>query len=592
MDVNGLSFWMLSQQNDWLTPWRAQTPYLAGQALVDPNGNIQTVQAAGISDAAEPNWNSTLGQTTTDATLSWVNNGPITWAASLTVTPGQYLLDPNNNLQLALPTAGGTAVKTGTTAPAWPTALRQTVVDGGITWSCAGPPQPGLAYCATTKRLMLRSMRTGTLPAEDFFAATNLVNTVPIALDQYATYARWDVSSGMVVAGGAGPSNAPPPDEVPIYRPVQPNVTDLAMGYDGILYIAAGGTLVMVDRRNRWPDFTLILPSFNVWRLAPLPNGGVLALDRTGNQIGQIQGQPLQTGPVDIPNPGILRPCQVNPNPPRLVSRFALPAGEQYVALAPVDATNSPGQFALLSWQTNSAANTASYLRTCNATALIPARLQLSGSKFPYAIAGLGSGKIAAFVTNLNEAVIYNMTDAASGSATASLLPGGDSYILAAANLGPFAHGFDLPPQYANAGTASATPTEPLLLPLLPLSLNSMAATAATSPAGPSVIDSGTFQNTWHRLFVEAIIPPRCGAIVWLAASDSLADLSGPTATTWFPHLARQCEPFVRAYRHAGRRADRGMAVDGNRGSLRAHNAWRRSHRRHAGPVHGACAAA
>jgi phage tail-like protein len=34
---------------------------------------------------------------------------------------------------------------------------------------------------------------------------------------------------------------------------------------------------------------------------------------------------------------------------------------------------------------------------------------------------------------------------------------------------------------------------------------------------------------------VEAVVPPRTGAIVWLTASDSLADLSRP-GCTWYPH--------------------------------------------------------
>ena len=217
----------------------------------------------------------------------------------------------------------------------WPVALGQTVVDGNVTWSCAGPTQAGLFYCSQNNRLQLRSVRTGAPPVEDFTTATNMVGVVPMTLDQYGNYARWDASSGMVMAGGSGPDDTATLDEVPIYAPGTPDVTDLAMGYDGILYVAVGGSLVMIDRRGRWPNFTLSVPDFNFWRLTALPEGGVLALDRNAPQLGKVAGQPLQTGPVDIPNPGILRSCNPNPNPPQIVSRIALPSSETFVALGP-----------------------------------------------------------------------------------------------------------------------------------------------------------------------------------------------------------------------------------------------------------------
>jgi len=581
MDSNGLRFWMLSQLNDWLPPWRARTAYLPGQAIVDPNGNIQavpgpwqpsaaypagqfivdsngnlqTAQIAGTSgtvqpawstgvgqsttdsaivwsnsgpgnrsDAAPPAWNTVMGQTTHDGSITWTNVGPGAWQPNTAFLAGQLILDSNNNLQVA-----GQAGNTGAAAPIWPMALNQTAVDGGVTWTCAGPSPAGLGYCSQNNRLELRSVRGGTAPVEDFNAATALIAAVPMALDQYGTYARWDQSSGLIYGGGAGPSDAPPPDEIPIYVPPQHTVTDLAMGYDGVFYIAVGGTLILSDRRNRWPDFTLTVADFSFWRLAALPEGGILALDRDGHQLGKVSGQPLQTGPVDIPDPGILRSCHRNPDPPRIVSRFRLPAGEYFVALAPLDPTAPTAQFLLLSWAGNSAANQTAWVRIFNETAFSGTLLQLEGVRFPYTIAGLGNGKLAAFATNYNEALIYDLANAGN-----VLLPAGETYILGSSvpgNVGPFVHGFSLPPNYANVAGAT-----PLMLPLLPLSLNSLAPSGGTLPAGPAVIDSGQAQAVWHRLFLEAIIPARCGALVWLAASDNQADLFNP-AYTWYPHI-------------------------------------------------------
>jgi phage tail-like protein len=530
MDSNGLRFWMLSQLNDWLPPWRAVTAYIPGQGIVDANGNIQVAQNAGTTNAIPPIWGTTLSQTTVDAGISWINAGPGTWAATTAFSAGQYILDSNGNLQCAVKIASNGT--TGATQPVWPVALGETVVDGNVTWSCAGPTQAGLFYCSQSNRLQLRSVRTGAPPAEDFTTATNMVAAVPMTLDQYGNYARWDASSGMVMAGGSGPGGTETVDEVPIYAPGRTDVTDLAMGYDGILYVAVGGSLVMIDRRGRWPNHTLTAAAFSFWRLTALPEGGVLALDRDKPQLGKVSGQPLQTGPADLPNPGILRPCDPNPDPPRIAARIALPASETFVALGPMDMTQQPPQYALLSWSTNTATNQIANLRFVNETTPATSGLQvgpawqLGGVRLPYAVTGLGNRELAVLATNLNEGLIYDLSDAGE-----RLVPAGETYILAANNVGPFVHGFDLPPTYANVAGAL-----PLMLPLVPLSLNSLAASGTTNPAGPAIIDSGISQAVWHRIFVEAIVPPRCGALIWLTASDRLADLVDPTAT-WYPHI-------------------------------------------------------
>ena len=61
---------------------------------------------------------------------------------------------------------------------------------------------------------------------------------------------------------------------------------------------------------NRWPNYTLSDSGFTFWRLLALPDGGVLALDRTKSQLGKVTGQPLPTGPQDTPDVGILRSCR------------------------------------------------------------------------------------------------------------------------------------------------------------------------------------------------------------------------------------------------------------------------------------------
>jgi phage tail-like protein len=721
MDSNGLAFWMLSQLNDWLPPWRAQTSYLSGQGLVDPSGFIQVVQSiqpagssgstapvwktapfqvtsealvtwinagpgqwqadtqfaagqcildpdgylqaaasitgmgrtgltapawststvqptldgqvvwaridpqpwgpnqvysigqfvldsndnvqrvistsVGASAGKAPAWNSTIGQTTIDGQVTWINAGPGKWQPNAIYPAGQYILDANGNLQTVISVTG--TGMTGALQPTWPTAAGQTQADGNLTWLCCGPQQSGLFYCSSNNTLQLRSVRAGTPFLENFNQAASLVNTTPMTLDQFGNYARWDPTSGLVMAGGSGPSDAPQPNEVVIYAPGNTALTDLAMGYDGVLYLAIGGSLVMIDRRNRWPNFTLTVPDFNFWRLAALPEAGVLALDRSGSQLGKVAGQPLQTGPVDTPDPGILRPCQANQNPPRIVARFALPAAETYIAIAPMDPAQQPSQYVVLSWGANNATNQIANIRILSDAApgitLASGPFLLGGVRFPYTIAWLGGQKFAVFATNAglsgatqpawpatsgqtvvdgsitwtlmgpptptqiasglskwqagtnylagqlildsrgnvesvtsitNEALIYNLADAGE-----TLIPAGDTYVLPANNVGPMVHGFTLPPNYANV------PGQwPPMLPLVPLSLNNLAPGGATCAAGPAIIDSGTAQCVWHRMFLEAIVPPRCGAVVWLTASDNQSDLYN-SATSWYPHI-------------------------------------------------------
>lgn len=441
---------------------------------------------------------------------------------------------------------------------------------------------PSLAFSTAANRLRLLSVSSvARLPEGD---ATVYVARVPMALDQLNSYARWENNSGHVVAGGGGPG------EVPIYAaPSGQAVTDLALGYDDVLYIAVSGSLVLIDRRNRWPNATLAVPGFTFWRLAPLAGGGVIALDRQGRQLGRVAGLPLQTGPLDIPNPGILRSCQQNPDPPRIVARYALPeasiAIELPIAICPLGAD----RFAILWWTTEARS---SFVQTFSASQGFGPTVQLAGAVQPYSMVWIGNQQIAVLVTNCSEALIYDL--ASTGVAVSS----SDSYVLVGQNLGPFAHTLDLPPRYPNplwfdtppppwlpatpymvgqsvldsngatqsvqnAGTSGfseptwntesggTTPDGSIrwinagsitpLLPLVPLSLNSFDAVGTTDPANPQTFDSGSTQTVWHRLFLEAIVPPKCGILIWLAAADTVNDLTLPT-TSWYPHIVGAAE--------------------------------------------------
>lgn len=374
-----------------------------------------------------------------------------------------------------------------------------------------------LYYCAGSNCLQLRSVRLGAPPVEDFTAAAALVETCPMARDGFGTYARWDPASHTVLAGGVGAG------EVPIYTPPAGQaVTDLAMGEDGVLYAAVAGTLVLVDRRNRWPAFTLADPAFTFWRLRALAQGGVIALDRIAPQLGVVTGLPLQVEPSDTPNPGVLRSCQANADPPRIHARYALQAGEDFVALALMPG----GRVCLLSWASAQAGNTAAFLRVHDKVQGLSSAYALSETHFPYAVQWLDEARIAILATGLNEALIYDLQ-----GASRTLAPAGDTYVLQSRNAGPFVQGSTAPPYYA-VGTT--------MYPLLPLSLNALARSG--SATAPRLIDSGSSLTTWHRLLLEAILPPRCGVLIELAATNDAADFSAGAAT-WFPHVFGAVDP-------------------------------------------------
>ncbi len=580
MDANGLNFWMLSQQQDWRLPPPPPagasaaaanlsslessvgvddtqivllTPLPGGApAFVSIDSEIMTVAgvdatglqlgvtrgAQGTAAANHPPGALVLGpvgileagaaKTDTQLTIAMASHPPTTAAGTtppgttpaVTTTPAPLQppgLTPGVFLKIGAEVLSVTNVD-------W-TGMRITVTRGALGSApaaySAGTPlfspiaSNTLYFCKDSNRLRLLSMRLGNPPVESFSTASNLVETVPMTQDGFGNYARWDVASRQVMAGGSGPG------EVSIYSaPAGQTVTDLTMGFDGILYIAVGGTLAMVDRRGRWADFTLTVPGFNFWRLASLPDGGVLALDRTKPQLGTVTGAPLQTGPVDIPDPGILRSCQQNPNPPAMSATYPLPSAETFVGFTSVGSTSGAQQFALLSWAAFSASNKASYLRLFDFNAGLENPWQLGGILWPYGVAWLADLQLAVLATGLNEALVFDLSE------PGPLVPAGDTYVLTGSNKGPFAHSQSSPPYYAD-GTQ--------LRPLLPLSLNSLAGFGSTDPVSPSIVDSGATQAIWHRVYLEAVLPARCSVVVWLTAADQPAGITAPTAA-WYPH--------------------------------------------------------
>jgi len=66
---------------DYLCPlasgtWKATKAFALDDEIGDANSNLQKATTAGTSGAVKPTWNTTVGGTTTDGTVTWTNLGP------------------------------------------------------------------------------------------------------------------------------------------------------------------------------------------------------------------------------------------------------------------------------------------------------------------------------------------------------------------------------------------------------------------------------------------------------------------------------------------------------------------------------------
>jgi hypothetical protein len=92
-------------------PWTANTAYSLGQVVIDSNNNLQTVTVAGISGLVQPNWNTILGGTTFDNSITWEN----TFIQAISAFNGgfEYSIALVNSLDATVSNATPLSVATG-----------------------------------------------------------------------------------------------------------------------------------------------------------------------------------------------------------------------------------------------------------------------------------------------------------------------------------------------------------------------------------------------------------------------------------------------------------------------------------------------
>jgi phage tail-like protein len=396
-------------------------------------------------------------------------------------------------------------------------------------WAKPGTP-PAVQYDGTRKVLRLASTRRVPGWHEDEARARSLVEVTPSTVDRFGTRARWDSVTRSVKATGAFA------DEVSIYAAVPYFlVHDVAIGYDDVLYLAAS-RVILKDLRDRWPPVDiLVTPRFNAWRLAAAPSGGVYCLDRVFYKIGRVVGLPHRSRTGFSYSPDTFRPHEEDPDPPRAwaLNNAHWPREEWPVAIS----CNSEGKLALLTWVPGQDAN----LRILGADETFGRATQLRGVRFPYAMKWVGTDKVAVLIaradeTGTDEAPVYPVVeDAAVADPLGDLYPLRDLPAPRSSrplNRWPlFVNNVSPTPDYAPISpTKREAPT-----PLLPISWPSFAPLGeAKNDLDHRVIDSAQVQTAWHRLYLEASIPPGCGVRVWLATTNELEEPAGDAA--WHEH--------------------------------------------------------
>jgi len=375
----------------------------------------------------------------------------------------------------------------------------------------------GVVWDPRHRVLRLRSERLLPDLPTDKETARILANQAPVTLDAFGTFAALNPERTEVLASGVLEST------VSIFSagPGQ-QIFDLCMGEDGVLYLAAGipgvsGAVVMVDRRDRWSPVSLTMPDFIPDRIAARAGGGAWALDRNGARLAAVNGTPLRRRPLMEYQPDTGRPCRENPHPPRLSLRedLVFPADHDIIAMA----ANPHGQTAILLWPP--AAMSEAIILILDDQGFSPP-IVLADAVAPFSLGWVGADRWALLLQDINEAMVYRVPHAKPAERTHIV---GDRYPLmrgappVRANK-PFCNCLNEPVHYQASGNGQQLQPRPLHR----LSMPALARSARVA-AEPS-FDSGAPGTVWHRLYLEASLPPGTGLKVCLAAADDETGLT------------------------------------------------------------------
>ena len=385
------------------------------------------------------------------------------------------------------------------------------------------PHRSHVHWDAGCRSISLVSERELAPPSAGSFesAARAALDVVPRALDAEGVVCTWWAAANAIIVRSHLPQAARA-------LPLPQTPTDLAIGADGVLYVALPGRVLMHDVRGRWADFEASAAGFLPWRLCCDPAGGAWVLERDSGRLARLTGYPLpsQTPEADQYAPGVFRPDPENCRIPtlRVLNAMGWPGTERPIALA----CDAQSGLLLMSW--NSTGTTRVRLLDA-ALETLGAAVTLEGARFAYAMTWLDSQRIAIRLPSLTDAPAF-----APDFTTDQCLPRGEIYPLAPdAVAAPFLHRVNGAAHYPVRSDAAE--------PLLPLSLPNLAREGAAAnyrvddgTLRAQLIDSGTPATIWHRVYAEANIPPHCGFMLWLATSNDLEPPPVDDLEAWHAH--------------------------------------------------------
>lgn len=389
-------------------------------------------------------------------------------------------------------------------------------------WHFPGSP-PALDYDSERRSLRLARQQREQRLTEIQSEATARLEITPQARDSYGSRAWFDSVENKIFAVGLDNT---PQEIFSFSAPV--NVSDIALGEDGVLYIVYDGMVAMHDRRGRWNDELVSLEGFVAWRISTSPAGGAWVLDRTNRQIARLLGYPLSSRASRPYSADVVRPCNENKNPPRLQRQEDIPWGDEETPVALC--CSAAGELLCLSWVNGQDA----IVRLISEERDSAASMQLADSQYPFSLAWVSGSRFAVLVCGerMEDAVLTEKSEARVYRYDKQYLrqfPAGDYYPLKPDYaFGPFLHGLDYPPHYPSFQASHAL--HKLSFPFYTRQGE------AFNKQQTAPLDSGEKGAVWHRLYIEASIPKGCGVRIWLAANDDVVDHTSDTSLNWYEH--------------------------------------------------------